>query len=371
MPPFTFIFLSFALENFKTKNTTKKLLINKQIGVLGAGSFGTAVSNLIALNSKVVLYTRSDTTYQQITNTRSFNGIPIHENVEVTLDLNYLAKSCDLIFPIVPSRNFRKAIRELAPYLTPQHILIHGTKGFDIVGEDENESLEKLAITRENLKTMSEVILEETNVLRIGCLSGPNLASEIIAGQPTAAVVASRFKEVVTLGKSALNSKLFHVFGSNEILGAELAGALKNIVAIGSGMLSGLGLGKNIQAMLITRGLTEMIYFGKAMGVTSAPFLGTAGIGDLVATATSKDSRNFTFGYRLAKGESKNEIIESMSEVAEGVRTLRIARQLAKYYKLHVPITMTLYACVYDGFDLKKALDYLIQYPYDIDVDFI
>jgi len=176
---------------------------------------------------------------------------------------------------------------------------------------------------------------------------------------------------VISLGKKVLSSEHFHVFGTYDLLGAELAGALKNIIAIGSGMLKGKGLGKNIQAMLITRGLTEMVYFGKTLGSDSSAFFGTAGIGDLVATATSKNSRNFTFGYRLGQGEDIQEIENTMPELAEGVRTLRIAVQLAKYYKLRVPITDMLHKIVFEGFDIDRAIHFLITYPYDVDVDFI
>jgi len=138
-------------------------------------------------------------------------------------------------------------------------------------------------------------------------------------------------------------------------MGAELAGALKNIIALGSGILGGMGMGKNIQAMLITRGLTEMIHYGKAMGSTARPFLGIAGIGDLVATATSDKSRNYTFGYRIGQGEAPEDIFRSMRELAEGARTLKIARGLAKHYKLHVPITTMLYNVVFEGFDKQRA----------------
>ena len=155
------------------------------------------------------------------------------------------------------------------------------------------------------------------------------------------------------------------------MLGAELAGALKNIFAIGSGMLKGKGLGKNLQAMLITRGLTEMVHFGEKFGTSSKAFIGTAGIGDLVATATSKNSRNYTFGFRLGQGESAEEVAATMPELAEGVRTLKITRFLAKYYKLRIPITEMLYNVVFEGFDFEKAIDYLMTYPYDIDVDFL
>ena len=176
----------------------------------------------------------------------------------------------------------------------PYHILIHGTKGFDITGIDENELTTK-PFDRSNVHTISEVIVQESNVVRIGCLSGPNLASEIMAGQPAATVIGSKFSEVIKKGRNALDSSKFHVFGTHDILGAELAGALKNAIAIGSGILGGLGLGKNIQALLITRGLMEMVYFGKKMGANSKAFIGTAGIGDLIATATSTASRKLYF----------------------------------------------------------------------------
>jgi glycerol-3-phosphate dehydrogenase (NAD(P)+) len=207
--------------------------------------------------------------------------------------------------------------------------------------------------------------------VRIGCLSGPNLAKEILEGQPTATLIASKFDEVIAVGKNALSSPLFHVFGSHDLLGAELAGALKNVIALGSGLLKGYGLGKNIQAMLITRGLVEMIYFGRAMGSDVKAFLGTAGIGDLIATATSKKSRNYTFGFRLGSGERFAEVSATSDELAEGVRTLQITRHLANYYKLRVPITEMLYRIVFEDFPIQDAMDYLMTFPYNVDVDFL
>lgn len=345
----------------------------KKIGIIGAGSFGTAISNLIALNGKdVLLYSRNTDLIEKINQKRQHFGITISDHIELTNDLEKVAKNCALIFPIIPSNSFREVIRQLGPFLRPYHMLIHGTKGFGLKGITEPDLLDRrVKITRDNVCTMSEVIREESVVVRIGCLSGPNLASEILDGQPTATVIASQFSEVIKAGQAVLNSTQFHVFGSLEILGAELAGALKNIIAIGSGILGGMGLGKNIQAMLITRGLTEMIRFGKAMGSESRPFLGTAGVGDLIATSTSKDSRNYTFGFRLGKGEAASEVITSMPELAEGARTLKIARGLARHYKLHVPITEMLYNVIFENFDHQRALHYLMKYPYSVDVDFI
>ncbi|HMX83802.1 MAG TPA: glycerol 3-phosphate dehydrogenase, partial [Saprospiraceae bacterium] len=179
------------------------------------------------------------------------------------------------------------------------------------------------------------------------------------------------FDEVIQIGQLALNSHKFHLFGSNGMLGAELAGALKNIFAIGSGILNGVGMGRNIQAMLISRGLIEMIYFGKAMGASPQDFLGTAGVGDLIATATSTQSRNYQFGTRLGKGETFDDIMQTMPELAEGVRTLKISQQLARHYKLHVPITSMLHSIVYNKLDIDRAINLLMNYPFNQDVDFL
>ena len=342
------------------------------VGVLGSGSFGTAIANLLAYNTDVLLFSRKPEVVASINETRHHLGVQMSSRVTATSDLAEMAARCTLILPIVPSNSFRSMMQALAPYLRPHHMIIHGTKGFDLKDIDEND-LEKpgLILTRANVRTMSEVVREESSVVRVGCLSGPNLAAEIMAGQPAATVVGSRFREVIQAGQTALNSSKFHVFGSYDILGAELAGALKNIVALGSGVLGGLGLGRNIQGLLIARGLAEMVYFGKSLGASSQAFVGVAGIGDLVATATSTNSRNYTFGMRLAKGEKTEQIRERMPELAEGVRTLRIAHQLARQHKLHVPITSMMYAVVFEDFPIEKALEFLMTYPYAVDVDFL
>ncbi|MCB0608723.1 MAG: NAD(P)-dependent glycerol-3-phosphate dehydrogenase [Lewinellaceae bacterium] len=344
--------------------------INVPVGVIGAGSFGTAIANLIAINRDVLIYSRKQDVVDAINLDHRRFEVEISQRVKATTDLEEISSRCQLIFPIVPSTNFRRMMQNLGPLLRPDHFLIHGTKGFDIKGLDENEA-ELNGLTRKNVSTMSEVITQESPVLRVGCLSGPNLAKEILEGQPTATLIASRFEEVIKAGKEVLSSRHFHVFGSHDILGAELAGALKNVIALGSGILKGKGLGKNIQAMLITRGLTEMIYFGAAMGTDTKAFFGTAGIGDLIATATSKNSRNFTFGFRLGQGEDKEQIEGSMPELAEGVKTLRVTRHLARHYKLRVPITEMLYRIVFEKYNIDKAIEFLMEYPYDVDVDFL
>lgn len=342
----------------------------KTVGVIGAGSFGTAVSNLLAHNVDVLLFSRRQSLVDSINSRHRHYDVDLSPRIRATTDLKEIADSCFLLFPIVPSTSFRRMMRNLGPHLRPYHILIHGTKGFDITGVDESDIGEQV-ITRRNVHTMSEVILQESVAVRVGCLSGPNLAREIMEGQPTATVIASHFKEVVELGKSVLNSRHFHVFGTHDLLGAELAGALKNIIAIGAGILKGKGLGKNLQAMLITRGFTEMVHFGNALGAANTAFFGTAGIGDLVATATSSNSRNFTFGYRLGRGEDKDSINASMPETAEGVRALLICRHLAKSLKVHLPIMEVLYRIVFEGYNIDRAIEFLMTYPYDVDVDFL
>jgi glycerol-3-phosphate dehydrogenase (NAD(P)+) len=344
----------------------------KVIGVIGAGSFGMAIANLLAHHNDVLLFSRHEAVVEEINKSRKNKGVTLANRVQATHSMEEIVGSCKLLFPIIPSTAFRKTIISMSPFLTPSHTIIHGTKGFDLINVSEEQlQEEKVTITRRNVRTMSEVVLEESHVLRVGCLSGPNLASEILAGQPTATLVASRFKEVIQQGQNALNSPVFHVFGSYDLIGAELAGALKNIIALASGMLEGLGMGRNMQGLLISRGLAEMVYFGKEMGAQSKAFVGVAGIGDLVTTATSPNSRNHTFGQRLAKGETVEQIRATMPELAEGVRTLKIAHELAKHYRLRVPIVQTLYAVIYEGLDMQRALKFLMSYPYDVDVDFL
>ena len=334
------------------------------------GSFGVAIANLLSNNSEVLLYSRSQDKIDKFNKDHFFKGIYFKPNVTGTTDLQAIAINCDLIFILIPSANLRSLMKQLGPMLTPAKIIIHGIKGLDLESIDiDNPDLDKF--DKKMVKTMSKVILEESSIVRVGALSGPNLAREILAGQPTATVLASRFDEVIKIGQERLSGDKFYVFGSQDVYGAEFAGVFKNIIALGTGILAGKGLGKNIQAMLITRGLREMIILGKLLNAKKRAFLGTAGIGDLVATATSDLSRNFTFGKRLGQGESMENILLSIDEVVEGVRTLKIAYLLSRKYNLPTPITFILYKVVFDGFRIDNALSYLMRYPYANDVDFM
>jgi glycerol-3-phosphate dehydrogenase (NAD(P)+) len=342
----------------------------KVVGVVGAGSFGTTIATLLAHNTDVLIYSRQQEVVDRINIKHQNIGESLSPRIKATRSIEEVCKISNLIFPVVPSENFRETCVAMSPFLTPAHILIHATKGLDIAGIPISE-LTKVNISRKNIHTMSEVIRQETSVMRVGCMAGPNLYREILDKQPAASVIASEYDEVIKAGSEVLSSRFFYVFGSYDLVGAEMAGALKNIIALGSGMLAGKGLGKNLEAMLITRGLREMIELGKSVGATSHSFLGTAGIGDLIATATSNKSRNFVFGYRLGKGESMQEIIASTDEVVEGVRTVRIANQLSKHYHLRVPIINMIYSVVFEKLELEKAIQFLMRYPYLPDVDFL
>ncbi|MEP5611641.1 MAG: NAD(P)H-dependent glycerol-3-phosphate dehydrogenase [Cyclobacteriaceae bacterium] len=350
-----------------SKSTSKEV-----IGVIGAGSFGTAIANILAENSAdVILYVRSDEKAEAIKKTRTSAGQKLGENIRVTRDLQEVAESCEVIFPMVPSANFREMITSLSPFLRPYHVLIHGTKGFDLYIPKGRKITKDYPLTREHVKTISEVIKEETSVLRIGCLAGPNLARELDQRKPAATVIASHFNEVISIGQRLLKSDRFMIYGSGDLIGIELCGILKNIIAVGAGTISGMDLGENAKALFISRGLVEMVYIGKALGGNAQAFLGLAGVGDLIATCTSNLSRNFTVGFRLAKGETLDEIIESMDEVAEGVKTINIVNELASSYGVRSPITETLHRIIHGKMTINDAHQYLMNFPFRAEIDFL
>jgi glycerol-3-phosphate dehydrogenase (NAD(P)+) len=344
---------------------------DKPVGVIGAGNFGTVISNMLAQNRRVLLYARDEEEVKRINKERTNKGYPLHENVVAINDLAQLAHECEVIFPIVPSVHFRAMMKKLAPHLHPYHMLIHGTKGFDIT-LPPGKTIETMKdLDRKMVKTMSEVIKEESVAVRIGCLAGPNLSRELAQRQPAATVIASHFNEVIQTGKKLLKSDRFQVYENNDIVGVEIAGVLKNIIAIASGALSGLGFGDNAKGLLISRGAVEMVYLGRALGGDTKAFLGVAGIGDLVTTCNSPMSRNFTVGYRLAKGEKLEQIVADMQEVAEGINTVRIAKKCADHYKVRALITDRLYKVLFEGLTVEEALEFLMRYPLNMDIDFI
>jgi glycerol-3-phosphate dehydrogenase (NAD(P)+) len=341
----------------------------KTVGIIGAGSFGITLVKILSRNVDVIVYSRNIETIAAINTHRKHLGHDLRPNVRATSDIQDITSQCALLFAVVPSSSFRQMMKDFCPYLRPSHIIIQGTKGLD-VSKIADDDWQNLNFSKEDVCTMTEVIRQESSVVRVGCLSGPNLAKEILSGQPAATVIASEFDEVIKLGQNVLSSKKFFAFGSQDLKAAEIAGAFKNIIAVASGILAGMGMGKNMQSLLITRGLREMIYFGTAMGTSGSAYLGVAGIGDLIATATSEDSRNYTFGKRFASGEDFQHIMATSTEVVEGVRTLKIINQLSKNDKLNLPIVNILHKVIYEDLDMQRGLDFLMNDNYAVDVDF-
>jgi glycerol-3-phosphate dehydrogenase (NAD(P)+) len=343
----------------------------KPIGVVGMGSFGTAIANILATKNKVIAYARRAEVVEEINEKHSVDGVKIHLDIVGTQDPELLCKSCETIFFMVPSAAFQEVIRAFAPYLYPYHIVIHGTKGL-CLNLPQGKSLGDLEkISRKNILTMSEVILKETVVIRVGCLAGPNLARELYLGQPAATVVASRFNEVILEGQRLLRNDKFQVYGNSDIVGVELSGVLKNIIAIAAGALAGLGLGENAKGLLISRGMVELVYLGNALGGSLKSFIGLAGIGDLVTTCNSTLSRNYTVGYRLARGEKLQDILNTMEEVAEGINTVRLMKAFVEGTGMRAPITENLYKVLFEYLKIEEALQYLMKYPFSVDVDFL
>jgi glycerol-3-phosphate dehydrogenase (NAD(P)+) len=341
--------------------------ITKPIGILGIGSFGTVLANLIAERHSVIMYARKQSTVDNINVHRKHRDIEILPNVTATTDLSSVASQCDVIFPVLPSYAFRSVIRELAKVLTSNHILIHGAKGFDVKVDFNNGPIE---IRPKDICTMSEVIIEETPVHRVGCISGPNLAKEIAQKQPAGTVLASKFKEVLNIGTEILQCDRFQIYGSNDIKGIELAGVFKNYIAIAAGATAALGYGENVKALLITKGIAEMIAIGKTLGVEPKSFLGLAGIGDLVATCSSPLSRNYSVGYRLAKGETIEQIISTMTEAAEGINTVKVIKYLSDTMHIQAPLVSIIYKVMYEGYSLENGIKLLMKLNAGQDVSF-
>ena len=339
------------------------------VGVIGAGSFGAAMANLLAENGQVLLFERNVETRVLINRDRKVRGFDLHPNIQMAESLEQVAASCYLIFPAVPSQYFKNMIIDFSPYLQPNHIMIHTTKGLHC--EFDIDKADAKTIRLKDIKTMSELILQETGIVRVGSIAGPNLALELMDKQPAATVVASRFDEVIREGVAALKSDRFQVYGTRDILGIELTGVLKNYVALAAGAITGLGYGENARAMLITRGMAEMIYIGKALGADKRSFLGMAGIGDLIATCSSPKSRNFSVGYRIAQGEKLPDILTSLGEVAEGIRTLKIGKLIVDHTGVNAPLLQTIYKVIYEDLTMERAVKMLMRYPVSADGEYL
>lgn len=333
--------------------TAKDFWSNSKVVVIGAGSFGTILANLVARNCRELrLWTRYEEQAREINATRvNREYVP-----ELDLSPNVTAYSepervfeggVQAVIWSLPSCAARERARVFAPFFGGNEILLHATKG----------------VEEKSLRRISEVLREEIPCPRIGVLSGPNLAHELSRGEPAATVVASAFTEVQEAGQALLASERFRVYLDSDVVGVEWAGTLKNILAIASGALDAMKLGWNARALLITRGLAEMVRFGVAMGARESTFLTLAGVGDLLATCSSPLSRNYRVGMRLALGERLDEILADLGTTAEGVRTTYIVHQYARDHGIAMPITEAVYRLLYNQEPIQGIIHQLMTRP--------
>jgi glycerol-3-phosphate dehydrogenase (NAD(P)+) len=327
------------------------------VAVVGAGNWGTVLAHLVARNGHTVrLWMRDVEVCAEIatrrTHTRSSPGLVLAEGIEATSDLRLAVRSADLVLVAIPAQAFREVARALGDVLTPEQLVIHGTKGI------ENGSLARA----------SEILEQETCARQIGALAGPNIAIEVAAGKPAGTMIASHFPRVIEVGRRALASPQMMVFAGEDVVGVEVSGALKNVVAIAAGAATALEVGENAKAFLVTRGLAEITRVGIALGADPATFAGLAGLGDLVVTCASSHSRNHRVGVALARGERLDDALRAMGMVAEGVATSVSARALAAAQGIETPLLSRVHAVVHEGLSPREALQQLMALPAGRDV---
>lgn len=327
------------------------------IAVLGAGNWGTTLADLIAANGHAVnLWTRQDAQRDEInaqhTNAAAVPGLSLSRNVSATSDLQEAVHDAEIVLLVVPSSAFREVASALGEVLAPDQVVLHATKGLE----------------RETNARMTEILLQETCAKQIGVICGPNLAPEVARGKPAGTVVASRFPHVIQLARKALSCPRMMVFASEDVLGVELAGALKNVVAIAAGAATEMDVGANATSLLVTRGLAEYTRLAVMMGASPLTFAGLAGIGDLMVTCSSPISRNYRVGAALARGERLPDILEQLGMVAEGVYAAVAARALTRAHHVEAPLLDRVYRVLYEGLGCEEGLHELMTLPAGRDV---
>jgi glycerol-3-phosphate dehydrogenase (NAD(P)+) len=314
-----------------------------RVAVIGAGSWGTTVAHLCAKNTPTTLWARRDDVATEVrdrhVNSAYLSGFDLTPSLHATSSLEEAVGTADLLVMGVPSHGMRDAAKELVGFLRPWVPVISLSKG-----------LEQGSRLR-----MTQVLGEELPGHPCGVLTGPNLAKEILAGEAAASVVAMEDDTIAEALQDIFASDLFRVYTNPDVIGCEVAGALKNVMAIASGMADGLGTGDNTRAAVITRGLAELTRLGCAMGGQQSTFAGLAGMGDLIATCISPQSRNRYVGEQLGKGRKIDEIVSEMNMVAEGVKTSKVVMELAQDYGVDLPIAGSVYAVVHEGAPATEA----------------
>ncbi len=330
------------------------------VAVLGGGSFGTVIANIIAGNGhRVRLWLRNTVLAESINDQRQNSeylpGYLLDDKLEATASLAAAVEAVDVLFVAVPSGSFRQVVRELASHVSPQTLVISLTKGIEPGG----------------FRLMSEILGEEMPDNPRGVLSGPNLAREIAAGHVTASVIASADADINTRIHDLLHSESFLIYSSGDMYGVELGGALKNVYAILAGVGAALELGENTVGMLLTRSLAEMSRFAVHMGANPMTFLGLSGVGDLFVTCSSPLSRNYQVGLAVGRGQPLDEILAAMDQVAEGINTLGLLKAEADRRGVEMPLVKGLYAILYEHRPVVDVFDDMIHTEQAQDVEFV
>lgn len=321
-----------------------------RVSVIGGGSWGTTVGHLAAHNAPTLLWARDEATADSINrdheNTRYLQGYRLHQDLHATSDMVEAVSTADVLVMGVPSTAFRSTLEEVSQYLRPWVPIVSLTKGLE-------------QGTRLRMSQVANEVLPDHPV---AVLTGPNLAKEILAGDAAASVIATPDPVVAETLRKVFRTQLFRVYTNPDVVGCELGGALKNVIAIASGMADGLGTGDNTRAAVITRGLAELSRLGAAMGGEPLTFAGLAGMGDLIATCISPQSRNRHVGEQLGRGKSIDQVIAEMNMVAEGVKTSKVVLELAEEYGTEVPISTHVKSVCHDGLSAADAYRGLLKH---------
>ena len=317
--------------------------------VIGAGAWGTALADLLARNGQdVALWAYESDVVESINarreNTRFLSGARLHEGVRATPDVADAIRRAELVVFVPPSHVLRAIARQSASALAHDVTVVVASKG----------------IERETLALMTDVVSDELPRRAVVGLSGPSFAREVAQRQPTAVVAASRDPDASVLVQQALSNDAFRVYSHHDVIGVELGGSLKNVMAIATGIAEGLGLGYNPRAALITRGLAEMTRLGVTLGADALTFAGLAGIGDLVLTCTGALSRNRQLGLEIGQGKKLEESLAARETVAEGVFTTQSAHALAAREDIDMPIVTAVYRILFEGHAPRRAIGELM-----------
>lgn len=323
-----------------------------RISIIGGGSFGSALAiHLAKSQEELYLYIRNKDSYNLIKetrmNTRYLKDVKLDENIVLINDIQKAVELADIVVLAVPSQELRKVLETIKGQIDENKIFVNVSKGIEI----------------DSLKTMSQVFYEISPNGRFVSLSGPSHAEEVAVAIPTTVVSASKSVKDAELIQDIFSSDTFRVYVNDDLLGVELAGATKNIIALGSGICEGKGYGDNTKAALITRGIHEITKLGIALGAKASTFYGLAGIGDLVVTCTSRHSRNKTCGVYIGDGLSVEDAIDKVGMVVEGIKTTKSTYMLKEKYNVEMPIVDMMYKLLYESYPLDSVVRELMGRP--------